>query len=119
MVVYRLGEIVVTVDDAYEWLETRFPDGRAVTASSNPRDPTSVTLADELGYAQDTWLMSRDHELAHTWLAQCEGEPWSRTLWTVAHGGNLDEDWVRLEERRVLDWQRVLDKGRPRPWETV
>ena len=75
----------------------------------------------ELGYGDDTWMMSRDHELSHTWLAHLDGRPWSPTMWRLAHPSSsdvADDVAVAEEEARVLDFQRGLDKSGPRPWDT-
>ncbi|MCU1455496.1 MAG: hypothetical protein JWN46_3642 [Acidimicrobiales bacterium] len=108
------------VDDEARYVETRFADGAEVGATPNT-DPHSLQTAAALGYGQDTWAMSRDHELCHTWLSHLEGRPWSPTLWRLGHPGHpaADDDAVAAEEQRVLDFQRSLDKDGPRPWETA
>ena len=106
----------VLVDEEQQYIETRFPDGTKVPAAPNI-DNDSVYTAWDLGYEGDTWAMTRDHELAHTWLAFLAGHPHSPVLWRVAHEEGLSEDWVREEEARVLEWQRGFDKGEHRPWD--
>lgn len=113
--IYRLGSCWIAVDDIARHLVTRLPDRSEVYAAAN-HDPVSRKLAAELGYTS-TWAMSRDHELAHTWLALQDGDRCSRTLWYVAHHKDLCWNFIRREETRVLEFQRALDKGRHRPWD--
>ena len=119
---YTLGACRVVVDDERRYLATRFPDGTEVGATPNT-DPASLAMAAELGYGADTWAMSRDHELAHTWIAHVEGRSWSPTLYRLGHpsSGPLvpSDDDVAHEEARVLDFQRRLDKSAPRPWDAT
>lgn len=118
-----LGACTVTIDDTARYLETRFPDGTVLPAAPN-YDPASIALAHDLGYVGDTWAMSRDHELTHSWLAALDGLDWSPTLWHVAHRGApghvpMSGDAIRAEEARVLNAQRSLSKMAPRPWEQL
>jgi hypothetical protein len=116
---YVYPEFVVLVDDDARYIETRFADGAKVGSTPN-RDAHSLRVAAELGYGDDTWTMSRDHELSHAWLAHTDGRPWSPTMWRLAHPSselNPDDDAVAEEEARVLDYQRTLDKAAPRPWD--
>ena len=111
----------VLVDEAQRYVETRFPDGAKVGSTPN-HDPHTMRMAADLGYGDDTFAMSRDHEVAHTWLAHLDGGRWSPTMWRLAHPddpANPDDDAVAEEEARVLDFQRGLDKGAPRPWEVA
>lgn len=92
----------VYVDEENQYLETRFHDGTFVPAKPN-FDEASVELAHELGYDGDTWEMSKDHEMAHTFL--CGG--FSPTLWWVAHPElERDDKLLRYEEDMVLKWQK-------------
>ncbi len=111
----------VIVDESAAYVETRFDDGSKVGSTPNS-DPHSRRTALALGYGDDTWAMSRDHELAHSWLAYLDGRPWSPTMWRLAHpyGEDLpDDDQVAYEEARVLEFQRTLDKSVPRPWDVA
>jgi hypothetical protein len=117
---FRFPRCRVLVDEDARYVESRMEDGTKVGATPN-RDEWSLKISAELGYGDDTWQMSRDHELSHTWLAHLEGKPWSPTMWRLAHPDSsdvADDVEVAQEEARVLDFQRTLDKGRPRPWET-
>lgn len=110
----------VIVDEEARYVESRMDDGTKVGATPN-RDERSRQTARELGYGDDTWAMSRDHELCHTWLAHLDGRPWSPTMWRLAHPHSSDvagDREVAEEEARVLAFQRTLDKDAPRPWET-
>ena len=109
----------VIVDEAARYVESRMEDGTKVGATPN-QDELSLRIAADLGYGHDTWEMSRDHELSHTWLAHLEGRPWSATMWRLAHPHCSDvagDAEVAEEETRVLEFQRRLDKAGPRPWE--
>lgn len=111
----------VVVDEDARYVESRMEDGTKVGATPN-RDERSLAIAAELGYGDDTWLMSRDHELSHTWLAHLDGRPWSPTMWRLAHPYSsdvADDVAVAEEEARVLEFQRTLDKAQPRPWDTA
>ena len=111
----------VLVDEAGRYVETRFEDGTKVGSTPN-RDPHTLNVAEELGYGDDTWAMSRDHELSHTWLAHLDGRGWSPTMWRLAHPEDddlPDDDAVAHEEARVLEFQRTLDKTGPRPWDVA
>jgi hypothetical protein len=110
---------IVLVDEQACYVETRFDDGNKVGSTPN-RDPHTLRVAEDLGYGADTWTMSRDHEIAHTWLAHQDGLRWSPTMWRLAHpdGDDLPDDAaVAHEEARVLDFQRALDKEAARPWD--
>jgi hypothetical protein len=116
---YEFPAFVVVVDETWHYVETRFADGTKVGSTPN-RDAWSLHIAETLGYGDDTWTMSRDHELGHAWLAHLAGLPWSPTMWRLAHpddDGVPDDIAVAEEESRVLAWQRTLDKDAPRPWD--
>jgi hypothetical protein len=111
----------VLVDEGDQYVETRFPDGTKVGSTPND-DAHTLDVAAELGYGTDTWTMSRDHEIAHSWLALRDGLPHSPTMWRLAHpygDGIPDDAAVAEEERRVLDFQRTLDKDGARPWDVA
>src|SRR5215218_7908658 len=69
---YCFPDCTVTVDEERRILTTAFYDGTGVHAAPGI-DDADVQRAHELGYAGDTWAMSRDHELSHTWLAHTRG----------------------------------------------
>ena len=117
---YVFPHCTVTVDERNRYVETRFPDGATVGSTPNDDEHTRRVSAD-LGY-ESSWEMSRDHEIAHTWLAHLAGAPWSATMWRVAHPaaeGSIGDDEVAAEEAAVLEFQRTLDKAAPRPWDVA
>lgn len=116
---YVFPSCSILVDNRAQYVETRFGDGTKVGSTPN-RDAHSLWVAAGLGYGDDTWSMSRDHELAHTWLAHMAGLPWSPTMWRLAHpwGPDLPDDaQVAEEEAMVLRFQGTLDKAALRPWD--
>jgi hypothetical protein len=116
---YLYPHCTVIIDEAARYIETRFRDGAKVGSTPN-RDEHSLRLAEDLGYGNDTWMMSKDHEMAHTWLAHLAGLPWSETFWRVAHPdaeGSAGDEQVAEEEALVLEFQRRLDKRAARPWD--
>jgi hypothetical protein len=85
-------------------------DGLTVTHLPGGHVPARAQDTDEyrqrahdLGYGDDTALMSREHELAHTMLAGWLGLPYSPTLQGVATGDTWPH-W-HLEEAAVLALQ--------------
>ncbi len=117
---YVFPRCVVLVDQRARYVETRMEDRTKVGATPN-RDDWSLRISSGLGYGDDTWAMSRDHELAHTWLAHVEGKPWSATMWRLAHPDSEEvagDAEVAEEEAMVLEFQRTLDKSHSRPWDT-
>jgi hypothetical protein len=77
---------------------SRYPWGE-VPARPQPNDGYRLR-AIELGYGEDTALLSREHELTHHLLAHWLGLAASPTLAAVARG-TTDAHW-RLEEAAVL-----------------
>lgn len=115
---YEFPGCVVYVDERDRYVETRFPDGGKVGSTPN-LDPHTLDVMRELGY-DDTFAMSRDHEIAHSWLAMLDGLPYSPTMWRLAHPHDddlPDDAAVAEEEARVLAFQRTLPKTGPRPWD--
>ncbi len=116
---YVFPSCSILVDNAAQYVETRFGDGTKVGSTPN-RDAHSRRVAAGLGYGDDTWSMSRDHEVAHTWLAHLAGLPWSPTMWRLAHPWDPDlpdDAQVAEEEAMVLRFQGTLDKAALRPWD--
>src|SRR3954453_17160755 len=132
---YVFPACAVLIDEDGRYVETRFEDGAKVGSTPN-RDEHSRRVAADLGYGDDTWTMSRDHEVAHSWLEHLDGRPWSRRMWRVARRSHeplppdgrpwsrtmwrlahpYDDDLpddaeVAEEETRVLEFQRHLDKA--------
>lgn len=116
---YVFPHCSILVDARAHYVETRFGDGTKVGSTPNC-DDHSLRVAAQLGYGDDTWSMSRDHEVAHTWLAHLAGLRWSPTMWRLAHpwGPDLPNDaQVAEEEATVLRFQGTIDKAAPRPWD--
>lgn len=116
----QVGSCAVVIDDEGRSLTTTFPDGSVLPACGNA-DPESVARAHELGYAGDTWAMSRDHEIAHSFLAAKAGLPCSATLRRAALGGKADTPSASEREREecaVLVFQRFARTGEGR-WDVV
>jgi hypothetical protein len=108
--VRRFGKVTVRIYHAHHYLETELPDGTIVPAAPHDTDEYRAT-AQKLGYGDDTWRLCREHELAHSELAEALGLEYSPTLWAVAHGqhggipGSPGE--MAAEEDLVLAIQRV------------
>jgi hypothetical protein len=101
------------VDHADRYMETVFEDGSVAPARPN-FEPSDITRAHDLGYDGDTWQMTLDHELMHTWVAEMMGQPYSVILWNVAHGGkNRWPPGGKEEEGYVTSMQRFLRLGVP------
>jgi hypothetical protein len=116
---YLYPHCTVIIDEGSRYVETRFADGATVGSTPN-QDAHTLWLADDLGYGTDTWAMSKDHEMAHTWLAHAAGLRWSPTFWRIAHPSaddSIGDEEVAREETQVLEFQRALDKAGPRPWD--
>lgn len=109
---FRIGEVVVYVNNDYRILVTVFPDGSFLDAIPHST-PSYKLTARELGYPDDLegcWEMCRDHELGHSFLAARVGLPWSPTLYAVAHGETFER--AAQEEAAVLAFQRLLTARR-------
>jgi hypothetical protein len=96
----RIGSTVIEMHDS----------GLTVTKVSTgdvpafpPDDEYQLRNAQELGYGNDRFLASRDHELAHSLLAHWLGLPESPTLAGVAAGNHWPYWW--REEAAVLALQ--------------
>lgn len=110
---YQIGDNAVYVDNQQRVLRTYFPDGTYLDASPN-YDKNSFDRAVAIGYDGDTWWMSREHELVHTFLAVKAGLPYSPTLWTVANKGkpgDAPNDYREAEEGVVMEFQRYMNTG--------
>lgn len=110
--IVRLGAVEVWIDDAGEYLETRWPDGLKLGATPDAATGT-------------TWQQTVDHELGHTWLADQTGA-WSLSMRRVKHERDgwphygrmiCSDDQVAAEEARVLAWQATLPADGARPWD--
>jgi hypothetical protein len=114
---YRFDDVQVDVYEDTRTVTTTFADGTYVCAAPN-FDPDNIKQAWSLGYQGDTWAMTRDHELTHSLLAVRDGLEHSQTLWRLAHpDADVSHETVALEEAMVLDFQQLLCKTAPRPWD--
>lgn len=86
-----------------DYCETIFEDGTRCPAS--PQDNGSYrATAKLLGYGENLMQMCLDHEVLHTLLAQVCEQPYSKTLWAVAHGETFAG--AAAEEELVMEFQR-------------
>lgn len=115
---YEIGRVRVHVLDDVPHLWTAWDDGLILPAGPAPAD--RLALCADMGYGDDLWAMSLDHEIAHHWLAVLDGLPFSVSLRLVAAGQTADPEtraYIVAEEERVCRWQWQLDKAAPRPWD--
>ena len=109
----------VTIDTDNKLVSTHYADGSVAHGVPQDTDAYRAT-AKSLGYKDDTWLMTVEHELFHTALAESRGEHHSGSLWAQAHkplGFEFDptKDMPkkgREEEERLFEVQRLLCKIR-------
>jgi hypothetical protein len=109
---YEFSHCWVHVDTDNSWTSTNFKDGTSVPATPNSDDQYKY-WANYCGYA-DLSQMSREHEIAHTYISEKIGRKYSQTLWDVAHGVPTSADQIKehqKEEGLVLAFQRFLNKN--------
>jgi hypothetical protein len=102
------------------WVETRYPDGTATDARPHLTDHYRLT-ARRAGYGTTAAALAAyclEHEIAHTFLAEAQGQPHSPTLYDQAHrpaGYTYSPaeiaDWIAPEERVVKAFQRYANTG--------
>jgi hypothetical protein len=110
---------VIEIPDEHR-IETHYPDGSV--ASGVPQDTAEYrATARALGYGDDVWAMTREHELLHTAIAELRGEQHSGALWAQAHkpdGYQFDPSKMpwrgQAEEERLFRLQRLLNRMRGR-----
>lgn len=103
----RTGRNVVAVNMPYT--ETALANGGKVTAMPQDDDEYRQRARD-LGYGEDTFAMSRDHEILHSRLAVMLGldeSPTMRGIVDHENGGAFYEHWQE-EEAAVLAIQRFI-----------
>jgi hypothetical protein len=100
---------------------SHYQDGSVAYGCPQDTDSYRAT-ARELGYGDDTWALTREHEILHTALAELRGERHSRSLWAQAHkpeGVEFDAtkmpEAAQAEEDRLFQLQRLLNKMRSGP----
>ena len=106
--VFTFPGCVVNADYTNNYIETVFPDGTKVPATANFRQE-DIDMAEKLGYGFNTAMMTREHEILHTYLAVKMGHDYSPTLWDVAHNQNLGQGLHGSEEGNVLTFQQYLN----------
>lgn len=97
-----------------DYLETVFEDGCLCPALFQ-YDDGSKALAAQLGYGDNVRAMHRHHDLAHTFLAEAQGHPYSHVLRRVANGPDVPPEERAAEEGLVLAFQRYLNTGESDP----
>jgi hypothetical protein len=88
-------------------IETLFNDGSSIGACPLWGDPESLARAETLGYGDDLWLMTLEHEILHSISALVQGKRCSVVLWNVSHGiekpkGSLAEESNALALARYV-----------------
>jgi hypothetical protein len=92
-----------------EWgCVTRFEDGTECPATPHPNMPHYHVVAHRLGYADDLLGYTREHEFAHSFLAERLHDAPSEVLWAVAHGKQLSGRAAAYEELASQAFQRWL-----------
>jgi hypothetical protein len=93
-----------------EYLETVFFDGSVCPANFS-YDEEAQKHAKDLGYGDDIRRMHIEHEVAHTFLAEAQGMPFSFVLYRVAQKHNFPvpaEERIE-EEALVFSFQRYIN----------
>lgn len=89
-------------------METVFDDGTVAGACPMWSHEESKQRARDLGYGDDLWRMTVEHEIAHTLTAELRGDPHSIILWNVSHGdGKRWPPGGKDEEARALALMRL------------
>jgi hypothetical protein len=81
---FHFKHCYVIVDSDNKRIETHYGDGSIAVGVPQDTDSYRQTARD-LGYGDDTWLMTVEHELLHTALAEARDEHHSGSLWAQAH----------------------------------
>lgn len=101
MKTYAFRNCEVRIFPETQYLETRFHDG-SVAGATRECVLNNLTYAQHLGYP-DCWTAVVSHEIAHTYISEQLGHPYSPTLFAVAH--NYIDDTAAYEERL---WEEAL-----------
>ena len=97
-----------------DYCETVFPDG-AIAPALFAYTPHMSATALALGYGSHVRRMHQHHDLAHTFLAEARGLPFSPVLRHAAHGTHVPDHQRAEEEALVMAFQAFLNDGRDRP----
>ena len=93
-------------------METVFDDGTSVGACPLWNDQDYKDRARSLGYGDDLWQMTLEHEIAHTVIGEINGTVHSLVLWHVAHGdGHPYPEGTKTEEGKALAMMRYSRTG--------
>ncbi|MCT7377088.1 hypothetical protein [Chelativorans salis] len=99
-------------------VETIFrEDGSVAEADVHWGDPDHIRASWYAGYGGDQRRMLTEHEIAHSFIADELGWPYSWSLWSAAHGTSTKRpmgEWsprVRDEEHLVVSLQRYVNTG--------
>lgn len=95
---------------AVGYVETVFFDGSKAPARPHLTAHYRKT-AERAGYGSNVGAYCMEHEIAHTFLAEALGQPYSPTIHDAAHGLPVDLAVVREEERYVKEFQRLVNTG--------
>lgn len=90
---------------------TFFPDGTSVDAIPHPDMPHYIRVAADCGYDGDTLAYCREHEAAHSLIAEWLCDAPSQVLWALAHNEKLPKSVVIYEEIAAQALQRWLRKN--------
>jgi hypothetical protein len=102
------------VRDREGGVETVFPDG-AISTNIAPDDVSFLEVATQCGF-KDPVAYVREHDLAHSFLAEKMFGKSSPIVWAAAHNLSIDSIAAMYEERWVYHWQRFTN-GRAGPME--
>jgi hypothetical protein len=95
-----------------EWTEwgcqTRFTDGAFVNAVPHYSDHHYYVIAHRLGYGDDVMRYCREHEFAHSFIAERLKGRTSHVLWTLSHKEVQDRGEVVYEEMAAQQLQRWI-----------
>lgn len=108
---FQACEVVVWSDD---YIETVFSDG-AVAPALFSYTEQDRQLAMAIGYGDDVRQMHREHDVAHTFLAEMEGDSYSPVLRGIATHKPLMGTAREREETKVLMFQRYVCTGETHP----
>lgn len=99
-------------------IETHFDDGTVAHGVPHDTDEYRAT-ARALGYGDNVWQLTVEHEILHTAIAEMRGEHHSGSLWAQAHKpADFEFDTNNMprvgqaEEDRLFAFQRLLNRMR-------
>ena len=93
-----------------DYMETVYPDGKICKALFTVDEHQKQT-AKLAGYGDNVLAMHREHDIAHTFLAEVSGRRYSPLLYEAAGGPKVSVADRVKEETRVLAFQRYVQIG--------